>query len=97
MKLFTDDHAERCKKYAGKPFRPANGTEGDDFFRRECRGCIHRSSYWANDICETESLSFWFLASDELYPIELQYGPDGQPCCRRKTLLPPIHLEKFGD
>ena len=97
MKLYSDDHAEMCKKDAGKPYRPANGTEGDWFFEEECRGCIHQSDFEEYHICETESLSFRVSKYDPLYPIELQYGPDGQPCCRRKTLLPPIHLEKFGD
>jgi hypothetical protein len=89
MKLFTDDHAKMYEEDAGKPYRPSNGTEGDDFFREECRECINRSYYWGDNICETESLSFWFSDDDPLYPIELQYGPDGQPCCRRKTVLPP--------
>lgn len=97
MKLFSDDHAEMCKENAGKPYRPANGTEGDCFFEGECLGCIHQTDLNQNHICETESLSFWASKDDPLYPIELQYGPDGQPCCKRKTVLPPIHLEKFED
>ena len=89
MKLFTEFLANLNKERAGDTYRPANGTEGDMFFAGECQDCIHQTLtlYTENHMCFTEAKS-WRDIDDEQYPIELQYGTDGQPCCRRKMTLP---------
>lgn len=86
MELFPDGLAERNKERDGHTYYPANGTEADMFFLGEYQECTHQSTdgYW----CITENLSFINDRYDIMYPIELQYGIDGQPCCRRKTVLP---------
>lgn len=88
MKLFTEFLANLNKERAGDTYRPANGTEEDMFFGEECRRCIHQTNYGENHICETEWESSINQKEDDDYPSELQYGNDGQPCCRRKTVLP---------
>lgn len=95
MRLFANDNAEMNKKRAGEPYRPANVTEVDLFFGAECRDCIHQTDYKQNHVCETESLSFWVPRDHARYPIELQYGPDGQPCCRRKNVIPSAPYENI--
>lgn len=85
MRLLSDFHANLNKEKVGSLYRPANGTEGDMFFGGECKGCVYQSDY--EGICLTELLCFCLSEDDPGYPIELQYGKDGQPCCRRKALL----------
>ena len=86
MKLFTDEYAELNKDRAGEPFRPADKDVAERFFRTVCRGCIHQEEDRYQP-CYTEISSYWLPKHHRSYPQELQYGKDGQPCCRRKTVL----------
>lgn len=59
----------------GKPYRPANGTEGEIFFECFCDRCTKQDS------CQLPSNSMLFFKGEELYPKEFQYNADGQPTC----------------
>lgn len=87
MNLFDKFLANLNKSKAGSLYCPSNGTEGDMFFYGECEGCTYRSSYEDYYYCLTEALCERFETSDPEYPVELQINADGQPCCRRKSVL----------
>jgi hypothetical protein len=87
MNLFDDHLANLKKSDVGELYCPSNGTEGDMFFDGECEGCVYQSLHDEGDFCLTEFLCFYFETSDPEYPVELQINADGQPFCRRKSVL----------
>jgi hypothetical protein len=87
MKLFTDEHAERMKENAGKPYRPANGTEGMMFEDAWCDGCAKRLDDWElGGGCSILDASMLFDAEEEGYPKELRIGTNGQPECTARRV-----------
>lgn len=77
-------------KNAGKKYRPSNGTEGEIFFDAWCRQCQRDKSMREGvDIdecddterCDIIANTFAYDVEDAEYPVEWQYGKDGQPCC----------------
>lgn len=71
------------KKVAGKPYRPANGTEGHEFQARWCDRCKHDEAFraGAGDSCPIIANSMVFGAGDPEYPAELAYDDRGDPKC----------------
>lgn len=51
-----------------KPYRPANGTEGDFFMEDFCYRCKHDSE---DNPCEILGLTFWYSIGDPKYPGEI--------------------------
>lgn len=92
-KIFPDDFAAMLVHRAGEKYRPSNGTEGDCFFSHWCSKCArdkHMSEGVAfedcldgedGDLCEIIGKTFLHDVEDQEYPVEWQYGKDGQPCC----------------
>jgi len=76
MTIYTDQHAEKLKAIAGRPWRPSNGTEGDMFAEAVCCRCER-----GPDSCEIASAAWFYLIYDPGYPKEWQIGHDGQPRC----------------
>lgn len=76
---------DRC----GKPFRPANGTEGEMFMEAFCYQCIHER--WTHrmkedrdeDKCDTMSRSILYDLEDKEYPNEWVFNSEGWPVCTR--------------
>mgnify|MGYP001575939811 CR=1 FL=1 len=62
----------------GKPYRPANGTEGEYFEAAWCRDCQRKD---AGEGCDIFFNSMLFNADEPEYPKELVYGDDGHPRC----------------
>ncbi len=60
---------------AGKPYRPANGTEGEIFEHLWCSRC----HYYPN--CRIMSRAFIFGIGDREYPGEWRISIEGQPEC----------------
>lgn len=90
MSYYTKAHAELCKASAGKPFRPANGTEGEMFFDGYCRNCARDKAMSEgkavedcddDEKCDLIALSMAFDETDPRYPKAWVYGKDGQPTC----------------
>lgn len=75
------DLAEDCKERQGKPYQPANGSEGDIFMANYCRECTKD----INQDCPIISLSMCLAVDDKNYPKEWIYGADGQPTCAAFT------------
>ncbi len=65
---------------AGQKYRPSNGTEGDCFFSHWCWKCA-RDNPEEDERCEIIGMTFAHDVDEPEYPIEWQYGKDGQPCC----------------
>lgn len=78
---------------AGEKYRPSNCTEGDCFFAAWCSKCARDNLLREDtafeqcldgdegDLCEIIGKTFEHDVSDPVYPVEWQYGKDGQPCC----------------
>lgn len=86
--IFIAEDAEQFfKQNAGKPYRPANGTEGDFFYGAYCRDCIRERALRADPEgfglgCPIAGRSFFICdVNDPAYPKEWIYGADGQPTC----------------
>jgi len=84
--LFTAEDAARFfAKSAGKPYQPANGSEGDMFMRRWCADCradaAHRGDPDSADGCPIIAATMALDPDDPDYPAEWQYSPRGQPIC----------------
>jgi len=86
--IYPQSLAELMKP--GEKYRPSNGTEGDCFFSAWCRHCARDAAMREgsdldqcddNERCEIIGNSMAFDINDPEYPIEWQYGKDGQPCC----------------
>lgn len=77
--MFTKSLADAYKSRAGRKYRPSNGTEGDMFMREFCEQCKHDDG--EDKLCEIIALSMSYDVEHDEYPVEWQYGKDGQPLC----------------
>lgn len=77
-------------KHAGKKYRPSNGTEGEIFMAGWCGKCQRDKSMREgcdidecddNERCDIIANTMAYDIEDAEYPVEWQYGKDGQPCC----------------
>jgi hypothetical protein len=75
--IYPDSFAERMKSRAGQKFRPSNGTEGEIFREYFCNRCEHDR----NEDCDILLRTMCFNTEAPEYPIEWQFGTDGQPTC----------------
>ena len=89
-KIYPDDYAAMLAPRAGEKWRPSNGTEGDYFFSRWCCQCERDKSLSSDkdfddcdegERCEIINRTFLHDVDHPEYPVEWQYGKDGQPCC----------------
>ncbi len=72
--------AEMYRDEAGKPYRPANGCEGDAFEDAFCLRCVRLT----DEGCPISDAAFWHEIGDECYPVEWMYAWDGSgPTCTR--------------
>lgn len=90
QRIYPDSYADMLVKRAGEKWRPSNGTEGDLFFASWCFQCARDRSMSEGadydelddgDVCEIIPRTFLHDVDAPEYPIEWQYGTDGQPCC----------------
>lgn len=68
--------------YAGKPYMPSNGTEGDWFHCTFCHNCIHEKFTHTQDFADKQCEVFnrGFLSAPD--PIkEWVYNDEGKPSC----------------
>lgn len=81
--IYPDGLAERFKEHAGEKYRPSNGTEGCFFQEAFCDHCKHDKSIrdGTGDGCRILAATMAYDVEDEKYPVEWQYGNDGQPKC----------------
>jgi hypothetical protein len=65
------------------PYRPANGTEGEDFQDRFCRQCINDREFreTCTGGCDILFRALLYGPEDAGYPTEWQFGWDGKPTC----------------
>lgn len=82
----TDELKEKyIKTFAGKPYRPSNGTEGDMFREDNCYKCKH----WVLDKpTDTYGCKKWIYDNtlfydigDPEYPKEWKYDDEANPIC----------------
>jgi hypothetical protein len=75
---------------AGRKYRPSNGTEGEFFLETWCHHCARDKSMREgvdpsdcddNEVCLIIGRTFVYDIDHAEYPIEWQFGKDGQPCC----------------
>jgi hypothetical protein len=86
MKLYPDDLAAALQAYAGKKYRPSNGSEGEAFMSHWCNRCVCD----INEDCRILGDTFMYEVTNPEYPQEWHYGEDGQPLCsafRSRTLV----------
>jgi len=74
----------------GKPYRPSNGPEGENFKDEWCRKCS-KSDEECGGGCDIQGWTVILSADDPAYPAEWNYRPDGQPQC---TDFSPIERAK---
>jgi hypothetical protein len=74
--------AERLKfsDEGDRPFRPANGSEGDIFLAIFCEHCT-RDADRENSPCQILGNSLFLDVTDPGYPTEWQYNSNGVPVC----------------
>lgn len=72
--IFYDDE---IKELSGQKYRPSNGFEGEIFMERFCYRCQKDK----DQNCEIILGTMVFGVDEEEYPLEWQYGSDGQPIC----------------
>lgn len=65
--------------YAGKPFRPSNGTGGDIFRSYWCDEC--EKDRYESKPCGIFTRSLIFSVDEKQYPKEWNYDDDGNPQC----------------
>jgi len=70
------------KELANKPYRPANGTEGDIFKKRFCDKCIHENCD-EGVYCEILTDAECFQVNDFEYPKEWVHDENGCPTCTK--------------
>ena len=72
-------------KYAGKPYRPSNGTEGEMFMERFCYQCVHDAEYQETmeSGCKILANTMVFDVDDEEYSKEWVHDDKGNPICTR--------------
>ena len=88
--IYPQSLAEILKHRAGDKYRPSNGTEGECFFAAWCRNCQRDKAMREgvdieecddNERCDIIANTFAYDVEDQEYPVEWQYGKDGQPRC----------------
>ena len=83
----TDPFDDYRRKVAGKPYRPANGTEGMIFDEHWCDSCTRDAKFRAGgfevaeDGCKILANTFVFDIDDPEYPTEWVHDADGHPTC----------------
>lgn len=76
--IYTPEDAKRFfSGRAGEKYQPSNGTEGEVFMSHFCFRCERDKDHDCEILCR----SMAFSVEDAEYPIEWQYGADGQPKC----------------
>lgn len=72
-------------KYAGKPYRPSNGTEGVLFMSKFCYRCVHDLEYarTMENGCEILANTLVFDVDDKEYPKEWVRDSEGHPVCTK--------------
>ena len=72
-------------KYAGKPYRPSNGTEGEMFMDSFCYQCVHDDEFQrtGENGCETLAKTLVLNIDDEEYPKEWVRDDKGYPICAK--------------
>lgn len=89
-KIYPADFAAITAKCAGKKYQPSNGTEGELFISGWCGECARDKAAREgepleecddNEVCDIIGRTFAHDVNDPEYPVEWQYGKDGQPCC----------------
>jgi len=89
VQFYDSELASKMKP--GEKYRPSNGSEGEAFMESWCAYCV-RDKEWNGtlpagkeatdeDWCEIIGRTFAHDVSEPEYPIEWQYGEDGQPKC----------------
>jgi len=63
---------------SGKPYRPANGTEGDMFQESYCDKC---SKYSPEEGCDILLNTMVYEIGDSDYPKEWKFDENGHPTC----------------
>ena len=63
-------------EYAGRPYRPSNGTEGMLFEERFCDRCVRFASE-----CEIYAYASCYPLDSPLYPKQWVYDEEGKPTC----------------
>jgi len=90
FRMLPPGWAEMTAMRAGQKWRPSNGTEGEIFMQGWCAQCARDKSMREVDpvekcdddeVCEIIAATFRHDVDDPEYPVEWQYGKDGQPCC----------------
>jgi hypothetical protein len=66
------------KELAEKPYRPANGTEGEMFKEWFCDKCRAQEK---EKLCEILSCSMMYEINEIEYPAEWTHNDKGQPIC----------------
>jgi hypothetical protein len=87
-----------------KPYRPSNGTEGDDFDHWWCSGCARDQAFRDNpdsgDGCSIVASTMIFNIDEPEYPKEWIQNDDGSnPRCTAFTTEPskPVRCDKTID
>ena len=85
--LYPDDLAAAIVKNGGvgTAYQPSNGTEGMAFYSAFCDHCIYETYNEAtrDPGCPIIAAATRCTIGDPDYPVEWQYGPDGQPTCTK--------------
>lgn len=88
--IYPASFAELTAERAGEKYRPSNGNEGMIFFAAWCHRCTRDKAMREgidfdecddSELCKIIANTFAYDVTDAEYPIEWQYGKDGQPCC----------------
>ena len=81
--IYDDEFAALMKKRTGQKYQPSNGTEGDAFMSHFCDRCKKDAEYreTGENSCVIVAKAFAYDKDDPGYPVEWQYGDDGQPTC----------------
>ena len=83
-------YASECKRGCGDKCRienvyhPSNGTEGYSFVEEYCMNCLHCDpNPEGKKQCELLLATLLVYPTDPRYPLEWNYGPDGNPRCTK--------------
>lgn len=83
-RLFPAALAARYRARASQPYpyRPSNGSEGEQFEALWCATCARYTNSENEETCRILNNTMVYSVSDPRYPAEWQYNAEGQPCCR---------------
>lgn len=108
--IYPPELATELEKRAGQKYRPSNGTEGAVFMEAWCCRCQRDRSMREgepvdecddNELCPIIGDTMAYSTEDPGYPVEWQYGKDGQPCCTAfipaGDPVPPTRCEHTAD